>query len=149
MEHTPLHIVAVTALVRHTNGDVLLVRTPRRGWGPPGGQVETGETLTDAVIREIKEEAGINARISTLAGVYSNLVRCIVIFGFLGEYVSGDLATSEETTDVRWVRPDAVLPMITHRPTFDRTYDLLNFEHKVIYRAYTADPYVVVDSRVI
>jgi 8-oxo-dGTP diphosphatase len=149
MEHTPLHIVAVTALIRNANGEVLLVRTLERGWEPPGGQVEQGETLIDAAVREIKEEAGIDARISTLAAVYSNVQRCSVIFAFLGDYISGDLATSEETVDVRWVRPESVLPMITHRPTFDRTYDLLNFDNRVVYRAYSADPYTVVDNRVI
>jgi 8-oxo-dGTP pyrophosphatase MutT (NUDIX family) len=47
MEH-PKHIVAVMGIVRNSEGQILLVRTPRRGWEPPGGQVENGEdVLTD------------------------------------------------------------------------------------------------------
>jgi 8-oxo-dGTP diphosphatase len=149
MEQAPLHIVAVTALVRHTNGDILLVRTPTRGWELPGGQVELGETLVAAAKREIEEESGIQAKINCLGSVSSNVERNLVIFGFLAEYVSGDLATSDETTDVKWVKADFVLTMITHRPTFDRAYDLLNFENRIIYRAYTPEPYAVIEKRVI
>jgi 8-oxo-dGTP diphosphatase len=149
MEHGPLHSVAVTSLVRHTNGDILLVRTPLRGWELPGGLVEAGETLIAAAIREIEEESGVLAKINTLASVCSNIERNLVIFGFLADYVSGDLATSDETTDVKWVKPDFVLTMITHRPTFDRAYDLLNFENRIIYRAYTPEPYLVAEKRFI
>ena len=44
----PRHVIAVTALVRRSDGCVLLIDSPWRGWEPPGGQVEEGETLDAA-----------------------------------------------------------------------------------------------------
>ena len=39
----PKHIVAVSGLISHPNGKILLIRGPRRGWEFPGGQVEEGQ----------------------------------------------------------------------------------------------------------
>jgi ADP-ribose pyrophosphatase YjhB (NUDIX family) len=51
----PRHIVGVAGVVRDDTGRVLLVRTGRRGWEQPGGQVELGEDLKTALQREIRE----------------------------------------------------------------------------------------------
>ncbi len=42
----PRHIVAVAGLISNDNGEILLVRSPRRGWEFPGGQVEEGEWIS-------------------------------------------------------------------------------------------------------
>ncbi|PNK13300.1 NUDIX domain-containing protein [Cylindrospermopsis raciborskii] len=58
-KHFPL--ATVGALVVNCRGQVLIVRTTKwRGtWGVPGGKVEWGESLIDAVIREFQEEVGL------------------------------------------------------------------------------------------
>src|SRR4051812_22410405 len=48
----PQHIVAVAGLFYDEQGRVLLVKTERRGWECPGGQVECGEDLVEASVRE-------------------------------------------------------------------------------------------------
>ena len=68
----PHHIVAAAMLVEREDR-VLLVRTPRRGWELPGGQIEHGESILDGVMREVREEANVVAAAGSLAGVYSNL----------------------------------------------------------------------------
>ena len=70
---TPRHIVAASARARNDAGEILLVRTHRRGWEVPGGQVELGETLIDGLKREVYEESGVHAEIGRLAVVRSNI----------------------------------------------------------------------------
>lgn len=143
----PKHIVAACGLIINNHGDVLLMRHPRRGWEPPGGQVEEGESLIDGVCREIVEETGIHVEVNSLAGVYSNLSEpCKVIFGFTGRMVRGELTTSEESLEVGWFPRDKVLSLVTHPAIHDRVGDLLGFSGQVIYRVYRSNPYEIISE---
>ena len=111
----PKHIVAVSGLISHPNGKILLIRGPRRGWEFPGGQVEEGENLIEAFQREIQEETGVTASIGPLVGIYSNIRSPTkLMFGFLGDYVCGELTTSEESIETEWVARDPVLQRISN-----------------------------------
>jgi 8-oxo-dGTP diphosphatase len=134
--------VDVSALVRNAQNRVLLVYSPRGDWEFPGGQVEEGETLTQALQREILEETGVTASVGALVGIYSNIIRRppIVMFGFLSEWLAGDLRTSEESLAVEWVARDEVLARIQRPAIHGRMMDMLKFDGRVIYRAYKVDP---------
>lgn len=69
----PTHIVAVGGFIKNSDGKVLMARHPKRGWDFPGGQVEIGETLTQALIREVKEETGMDILVQGLIGIHSNI----------------------------------------------------------------------------
>lgn len=142
----PKHIVAACALTTNSAGEILLVKTERRGWEVPGGQVEEGESLIQTAIRETQEEAGVTIAIGDLCVVNSNLSRSIVVFGFRGRYLSGQAAADNETLDAQWVAPQAALTMITHPVNLQRTRDLLAFDGQVLYRAYTVNPYRLVET---
>ena len=150
----PMHIVAVAGLVTNPAGQVLLLRSPRRDWEFPGGQVEEGETLIDALGREILEETGITASVKTLVGLYSNLRKpSILIADFLCDYVSGEPCTSEESPQVEWVDQIDVLARISRPSIRGRMKAMLEFSGTLTYRAYTVDtydisaPYVIKDER--
>lgn len=59
----PKHIVSAATVVLNDKGEILLIKGPRRGWELLGGQVEEGESLKDATIREAKEESGIDIEV--------------------------------------------------------------------------------------
>ncbi|GGG69310.1 NUDIX hydrolase [Paenibacillus radicis (ex Gao et al. 2016)] len=99
----PTHIVAAGGFVEDGEGNILLVKTRDGGWVYPGGQVEVGENLMDALVREIQEESGIDTTVSYLIGIYSNTgifkwydsvtdVPTQVIFDFVCKPFGGTLA---------------------------------------------------------
>ena len=103
-DQTPRHIVAASALVKRADGGLLLVRTPRRGWELPGGQIELGETVIDGLKREVYEESGVEIEVGRLASVRSNLSGNIIIFGFEADYLSGQLRPSGADVATRMPR---------------------------------------------
>ncbi|WP_243123220.1 NUDIX domain-containing protein [Thermaerobacter sp. FW80] len=58
-------IVAVSAYITNDKGEVLLVKSHARSgtWELPGGQVEAGEALDEAIQREVLEETGVAIRL--------------------------------------------------------------------------------------
>ena len=136
---TPKHIVAVAGLVTDARGRVLMIRSPRRDWEFPGGQVEEGESLTDALRREVLEETGVIVSVGALVGVYSNLKSHIVMFDFLCGFLGGELTASVESPEVAWVKRDEALARIIRPAIRDRMRDMLGFSGSVVYRSYTFD----------
>lgn len=147
----PTHIVAVMGIVPDEKGNILLVKTKDGGWVPPGGQVEVGETLTEALIREIKEESGIDVTVSHLIGVYSNTgihkwydgvtdVPTKVMLDFVCKPIGGELAISEETTQSEWIPKEEVLERIEAPAIRTRYKSYLDFSGEVSYMAYKTKP---------
>ena len=71
----PSHIIAVAGTVLNEDGDILMVRDDRRGWTFPGGQVEEGENVIDALKREIMEETGVDISVGEVFCISSNTCR--------------------------------------------------------------------------
>ncbi len=106
--------LAVSAAIIH-EGRVLIVRrarSPASGlFTLPGGVVEAGETLFDAVRREIHEELGITIKPVALAGHREVIVRDaagraerhFVILAFAALWESGTPAPGEEIAEIRWI----------------------------------------------
>ena len=97
---------------------VLLVRRgqpPLLGeWSLPGGVLECGETLREAVAREAREETGLLVEPGEMLGVYERVIRDderrvryhYVLIDFLCRPVGGDLKAGSDAADVRWFTHD-------------------------------------------
>ena len=147
----PYHLISACGLVRK-DGLVLLVRNPRRGWELPGGTMEQGETITEALKREIYEESGIHCEPEHLTGIYQNLtakdgygplegmkIPPIISLAFICRYVGGEESTSEESEDVRWVTPEEAKDMVTHPLYAKRLADILKADSAVVFSSYEYD----------
>ncbi|MBI1926502.1 NUDIX domain-containing protein [Candidatus Poribacteria bacterium] len=142
----PKHIVAVMGLVRNSEGKLLLVRTPRRGWEPPGGQVENGEDLLAALKREIWEESGIVVKGGKLVALYSNIAHPTkLMLTFEAIAVNGTLQTSTESVEVGWFSPEEALEKVTHPAQRQKLQDALN-NRGIVYRVYKTNPYELLQT---
>lgn len=66
-------VPAVTAFVMNSQGEILLERRSDNGrWGMPGGVQEIGEGITQTVVREVREETGIDVEVTGLVGIYTD-----------------------------------------------------------------------------
>ncbi len=90
------HFVSAAAIVLNNKNEILLINGPDRGWEMPGGVVEEGEALSQAAIRETKEESGVDIEIIRFCGIYQNVKHSICNTLFLAKQIGGKpIATSE------------------------------------------------------
>ncbi|TRO51995.1 NUDIX domain-containing protein [Candidatus Bathyarchaeota archaeon] len=116
-EYPSRPIPGVAAITLKDHQVLLTVRgkEPRKGmWGIPGGVVEVGETLMEAVKREVFEETHIAVEPIELLAVFDSVSRDesgkihfhYVLFEYLCNYVSGDVVAGDDAPDARWVDID-------------------------------------------
>ncbi len=89
----------------------------------PGGVLECGETLREAVVREAREETGLVVETGEMLGVYERVIRGdegrvryhYVLIDFLCRPVGGDLQAGSDAAEVRWFTRDE-LPALNLAP---------------------------------
>lgn len=143
----PTHLVSVAGLVTNDNGQILLVKSPWRGWEYPGGLIEPGETFQEALHREIREESGVEVEITGFVGICKNVGKDIVNIDFTCRYVGGELRTSEESTEVRWATPEEAMDLITFPLTKKRLTNMLSGSRDATLFCFRRDPFTVVEDR--
>jgi ADP-ribose pyrophosphatase YjhB (NUDIX family) len=133
-------VPSVNVVVASDAGEILLIRrSDNDNWALPGGAIDLGESVTQAAIRETKEETGIDCEITGLVGIYTD-PKHIILYTSNGEArqefsivltarpTGGDPTPSDESTEVRWVPSSEI-----NRYDMDRSMHL-RLEHYLEHR---------------
>jgi len=118
-------VPSVVAAVRNERGEILMIRRTDNGrWALPGGGHDLGESISDTVVREVKEETGIDVRVIGLFGLYTDPrhvmayadgeVRQQFSIAFHAEPIGGELTPSSESSEVAWVDPGRLADLDIH-----------------------------------
>jgi ADP-ribose pyrophosphatase YjhB (NUDIX family) len=118
-------VPSVTAIVTDATGAILMVhKTDNDLWALPGGGMDLGESITQAVSREVKEETGLDVEVTGIVGIYTDPghvmayddgeVRQECSVCFTTRLLGGSLATSSETSEVRFVTPQCLDTLRIH-----------------------------------
>lgn len=127
--------IGVFALIFNHEKQILLGhRRDIDWWNLPGGGMEAGETVDEAICREVFEETGLKVKVERLTGVYSKPQKQEVVLTFLCEVIGGSLQPTEETLESRYFAPNA-LPENTLPKHRQRIVDALLNQQRPIIRA--------------
>jgi len=102
----------------------MIQRTDNGLWAIPGGAQEIGESCTEAAIREVREETGLDVEVTGLVGIYSD-PRHVIAYDdgelrqefsicFHTRPIGGQLTPSSESKQVYWVEPDDLIKLTIH-----------------------------------
>lgn len=137
--------LTVTGVLPDEQGRLLLVRRADNGhWVLPGGGVDSGERVVEAVVREVEEETGIHVKPVNLIGIYSNPHVVIsyehgarkyhvVSIMFLCEPMYGEPRVTEETLEWGYFLPTE-LPEPLAETHVERIRDAVAFAGSVFVR---------------
>jgi len=113
-------VPSVNVVVTNNAGELLMIcRTDNGNWAIPGGAIDLGESLVGAAVRETLEETGIACEVTGLVGIYTDPkhvihytsndeVRQEFSIVLRARAISGEPKPSKETSEVHWVKPDAI-----------------------------------------
>lgn len=134
-------IPAASAIIENDQGQILLHRRRDNGsWALPGGTMEFGESISGTVIREVKEEAGLDIEPVSLVGVYTDPnhvieytdgeVRQEFSLCFVCKILGGDLHVSEESHALQFFSPSEIARLDMHPSMRKRIHHYLEHRQK-------------------
>lgn len=97
----PVFSIGVFAIILDKDNKVLLChRQDHDLWNLPGGGLEENETPEMGVVREVREETGLNVVVEKITGVYSKKDKNEIVFSFLCRVVGGELTLNDEADQI-------------------------------------------------
>ena len=147
----PTHIIAGAGIVINESNEVLMVKTYNAGWVFPGGQVEVGENVIDAVKREIMEEAGVDVEVGEVFCISSNTgkypgyngvkeIPTKIMLDFICRAKGGVPRPSDENSESAYVPKDKVLNLIQTPAIMERYKAYMEYAGRPTYMEYVTRP---------
>lgn len=107
----PLFTLGAFAVIFNDARQVLLChRRDMDAWNLPGGGMEPGELPDECVIREVREETGLEVTVERLVGVYGKPGRSELVFCFVCRITGGVLCETDESDASGYFSPDNLPP---------------------------------------
>lgn len=136
MSVKPRPVVSVGAVVWRGD-EVLLIRRARAPfegqWSIPGGKVEFGETLEDALVREVREETGAQIALTGLIGVYQSIEpdTHFVMVDWCADWISGEPEAADDALEACFVPFDEALGRIAWDTTRTALHDAARLRGRI------------------
>jgi 8-oxo-dGTP diphosphatase len=110
MDQNGTVLVVSVSIVK--NDEVLMIKENKPNtvnkWNFPSGRIEPREDILNAACREVKEETGLDIKLTNTTGIYnfiSSLDNQVILFHFIGEVTGGSLnLEEEEIIDCGWFK---------------------------------------------
>lgn len=147
----PTHIIAGAGIVINDKQEILMVKTYNAGWVFPGGQVEVGENVIDAVKREVMEETGIDIEVGEVFCISSNTAKhpgtngykevpTKLMLDFICTAKGGTPRASDENSESAFFPKDKVLGLIKTPAIIERLKAYLEYSGRPTYLEYVTKP---------
>jgi ADP-ribose pyrophosphatase YjhB (NUDIX family) len=118
-------VPAASAIVSNAEGKILLERrSDNARWGLPSGVMEIGERISETVVREVKEETGLDVRVDYIVGIYTNPHHVIAFSDgevrqqfslcFACTLLGGEIQVSSESLEVGFFSPEEIEQLNIH-----------------------------------
>src|ERR1700733_9761544 len=131
-------VPSVNVVVSNDVGEILMIRrSDNDNWAVPGGAIDLGEPMSEAAVRENREETGIECEITGLVGIYTD-PKHVILYTSNAEVrqefsivltarpLSGQPTPSSESSEVRWVPVSEVRQYTMDRSMRIRVNDYLD-----------------------
>ncbi|WP_405056859.1 NUDIX domain-containing protein [Kribbella sp. NBC_01505] len=131
-------VPSVNVVIENDAGEILLIeRSDNGNWALPGGAIDLGESMSQAGVRETKEETGIDCEIIDVLGIYTD-PKHIILYTSDGEArqefsillraraTGGQPTPSNESTQVHWVAREDLPELQMHRSMRQRIKQYLD-----------------------
>lgn len=132
--------IGVFALIKDEQNRVLLaLRTDRNWWNLPGGSLEAGEAPWEGVVREVREETGLDVSVQRLLGVYSKIDKNDLVLSFECQVLGGELTLNDEAADLKYFAVNE-LPEKLYRNHRERIEDyFLNNNQRIFFKRQSSE----------